>query len=124
MITSMPGIVVVERNISITWKVTGEGLTASHSAVHYGFESHQGTFGTEIEPAEAGYTWFSPEFVSDNFELPTGFTSTFRVGNTGFLYLRAHVMVDDLNYWTPERAIEVVWTDVKLPSGNISMESY
>jgi hypothetical protein len=124
MITSMPAIVVIDRNITIAWSVSGEGLTTSHTAVHYGFESHQGKFGTDVEPAEAGYTWFTPEFDSGNFELPAEFSSTFNVANTGFLYLRAHVTVDDLNYWTSERAIEVVWTDIKLSTGNTSIRSY
>lgn len=107
-IIGIPGKVTLGDSFQVTWIVNGEGLKATHTALHYGMDSRPGTFGLDVGPAGAGYVSLTPEFVSGDYGLPMEFKSTVKAEQAGVLYIRAHAIIDGKNYWTAEKTVEVV----------------
>ncbi len=109
-ITRIPGTVNGNEMINIFWEIRSElPLTAIHTAVHYDTESHPGTLTSEDGPENSGYPRLTEEYASGEFFVPEEFTAGFIVPDgAGRVYLRAHTIIEDRNYWTEERIIEIV----------------
>ncbi len=105
--TSLPTKVIVGTDLTVIWRVFGDGLRATHTAVHYGYQSKPGTFGLDVGPTAAGYTSLTSEFASGDYALPMDFTAAFKPNNAGALYLRAHAIIGGKNYWTDEKIVTV-----------------
>ncbi len=107
VITSLPSKVTVGADLKVTWQVFGDDLRATHTAVHYGYESKPGTFGLDVGPAGAGYPSLTTQFASGDFVLPMEFSASFKPDSSGKIYLRAHAIVEGKNYWTEEQVVTV-----------------
>ncbi len=106
-LTSIPAEGRVGMEITLKWRVSGTGLRAVHTAIHYGAESRPGMLGLDAGPGAAGYPSLTTEFASGDFVLPRDFTATITPTATGMIYLRAHAIIDGKNFWTDERAVSI-----------------
>ncbi len=106
-LTSLPSKVIVGTDLKISWRVLGDGLTATHTAIHYGYVSKQGTFDLDVGPSAAGYPSLTSEFASGNFALPMDFSTAFKPSAAGTLYLRVHATIGGKHYWTDEKSVTV-----------------
>ncbi len=109
-ITSLPPSVNETEVITIRWKINSEQpLTTAHTAIHYDLVSHDGIFTTEVKPEATGYTFLTKEWVSGEFSIPREFaTSMATPQNAETIYLRAHVAINNKNYWTEEKKIVII----------------
>ena len=105
-VTSAPITVETGKAFQVSWTVNGTG-TVTHSAVHYDYSSHPGTFGTDVAPAASGYPYFPKDYAAINMSAPASFTVSITPNVTGALYFRAHAIVDGKQYWTDEMALTV-----------------
>ncbi|MBI4010074.1 MAG: hypothetical protein HY361_02680 [Candidatus Aenigmarchaeota archaeon] len=90
--------------VIVAWKVDSDAKKdIEHTGVHYGSKSIPGDL-SDVAPADSGY----PELtaISDTV-IPNEFSIPLFIQDKGTIYLRAHVAVDDKNYWTEERTITV-----------------
>ena len=71
---------------------------AEHTAVYYGSESKSEPLGItsypEISDVKSGL-------------IPVTFSSNITINEPGVIYLRAHVMINNVNYWSEEKIIVV-----------------
>ena len=104
---SAPSLAEVGEQISFTWRVEGAQKTIPHTAVHYDYTSHPGTYGTDVAPPASGYPELTPDFASGEFQIPRSFSVGITPDQTGTLYYRLHAIVDGKNYWANERSISV-----------------
>jgi hypothetical protein len=118
--TSVPSEVDSGSDILVSWSVSGEGLSAVHTAIHYGSTSNPGNFGTDVGPP-GGYSQLTTEFASGDFPLPDDFSTSISTDSSGVMYLRAHTIVDDKHYWTDEVAVTINEGEMMMEDDMIDM---
>ena len=104
---------LVEGSIfGLDWEIQADDLTkVTHTAVHWSTTSHPGDLGTDVGPDASGYEELTEAFVAGEFVVPNTFEDNISLseGNAGkTLYLRAHAILLDKNYWSDEIAVPVV----------------
>jgi hypothetical protein len=109
VLTEFPSNVKDGETIKIRWRVVGEGLTASHSAIHYDGDSRSGDFGTTTDISDAGYDFVTTEYAVGNYLLPMEFTTVLTIlpDASEVVYFRGHTTVEGKNYWTDEKTITI-----------------
>lgn len=90
-----------------SWRLVGDNIRATHTAIHYGYESKPGVFNLETTPLEAGYPSLTSEFSSGDCPLSQEFTLTILPPKAGPLYFRAHAIIDGRKYWTDENVVAI-----------------
>ncbi len=114
-VTDAPSDAIVDETFSITWRIESETKTIPHTAVHYDYSSHAGSFGTDVTPGASGYTELTPDFAQGSFDIPNTFTVSItptRSDESGMLYFRTHAIIDGMQYWTDERSIPLTEREV------------
>ncbi|MBI2076307.1 MAG: hypothetical protein HYT72_03620 [Candidatus Aenigmarchaeota archaeon] len=107
----LPDSIKPNSKFVVKWKVdSNQGKNITHTAVHYGYESRPGEFSLEKTPQETGYAELTQEFASGKHIIPAIFNSTISPKQSP-IYLRAHVIIDGKNYWTPEKQIKEVMAE-------------
>ena len=105
IVSTTPAHPVFPENITITWNVHVEGnKTASATALYYDTRSHPGVLDPTTMPEEAGYA------LHTNIQqgtIPNNFHETVPAQPADYLFFRAHVRIDKVNYWTSEYRIPV-----------------
>jgi hypothetical protein len=108
VVQSPPTSARVGTPVPLTWEVRAAvGSSAAHTAVHWGSNSTSGDLGTEVAPGAAGYPNFLPDYAQGSFALPRTFSGAFSFSVAGTYYYRAHAIIDDKHYWSPEHSVEV-----------------
>ena len=98
-VENVPDVVESGKPFKITWRVASNvEHRVEHTAVHYGPES-------KSEPLSiTSY----PEISDVKIGLiPATFSSNITINKPGVIYLRAHVMINNVNYWSEEKIIVV-----------------
>jgi len=99
---------------AVKWRVNLEG-TVPHTSVHWDNVSHAGEFGTNVTPADSGYTDLVTEFASGNFTVPAEFEGNATApSKAGTMYLRGHAIHNGQQYWTDEFTISVTGAAVEV----------
>jgi len=111
-VTDAPSDAIVDESFSITWEIESGAKTIPHTATHYDYSSHAGSFGTDVAPGASGYTELTPDFAQGSFDIPNTFTVSIIPSENGALYYRAHAIVDGMQYWTDERIIPLIAKEV------------
>jgi serine/threonine protein kinase len=85
--------------IKITWRVNSNAeYQTNHTAIHYGPESKSEPLSLTIYPNISNiYTGLIPATFSTNITINT----------PGVIYFRAHVIINNVNYWSDEKSIVV-----------------
>lgn len=109
-VVTAPQTARVGEPVNISWKVSGAEKTISHTAIHYDYTSHPGTFGSDIGPQASEYLKLTSEYASGSFNIPNTFSAIVIPYQAGTLYYRAHAIVDGKNYWTDEKSISIAAT--------------
>jgi len=91
-----PSEVTDDKPFVVKWKVEGEGKI-THTAVHYDFESHGADF-KAYKDVSAVYTGIGPKEFSGNVNAE----------KIGFVFIRAHAIVDDEHVYSEEMKVEVI----------------
>lgn len=107
--SSIPKNINSGQALEVAWGVRAiePGDQAVHTAVHYSYKSHSDDFDTTVTPAESEYETLTQDYASGSFVLPQNFPATIAGLKDGMVYLRAHVIINGKNYWTPEEQVAV-----------------
>ena len=98
-ISDAPSEADVGSPFTITWKVNSNvEYQTIHTAVHYGPES-------ESEPL--GLTSYQNITDVHRGLVPATFSSNITIDTPGIIYLRAHIIIDNVNYWSEEKRIVI-----------------
>lgn len=98
-LTKAPEQVKPDEEFAVEWQIEiAEPRPIFHTAVHFGPESKSG------EITVKSY----PELTKiQQGTIPASFADKIAAAKNGKIYLRAHVIVDTLHYWTDEKVIEI-----------------
>lgn len=108
-VLSVPNEVSQEGLVRVEWLVSSPSstiLAAARSDVHWGGESRplSGTAADETAYPNVA----TPVNISFPVQLPKGFYATFPAPkDASTIYLRGHVIIDGINYWTEEHTIKI-----------------
>ncbi len=98
-VLGLPEKVKIGDSIKLRWQIEAtEARPIFHTAVHYGPESPKGELTVKSYPAMSAV---------HQGTIPDTFEDSLVAVAPGKLYLRAHVIVDGVNYWSSESVIEV-----------------
>lgn len=95
---------------TFTWEIKAdEPATVMHTGIHYGAVQHAGEFATTTGPKLAGYPRMTKDYDSKESSIPGTFTTKIKPTRKeiGPLFMRAHVVVGEANYWSPEIEVKV-----------------
>lgn len=108
LVSTPPANASVDVPTSLTWEVRAPvGASTTHTAIHWSTTSHPGVFGTDAAPAAAGYEGMLPDYAQGMFALPRTFDGVLMFTAPGTYSYRAHAMIGDLHYWSPEYQLVV-----------------
>ena len=105
-ILDAPVTVEEKTSFEITWKVNSINKTnINHTAIHYGPESKSEplTLGSYPNISMAGSL-----SMADTVLIPGVFSSNITIEYPGKVYFRAHAIIDDKNYWSEEKSLNVL----------------
>ncbi len=109
-IKEFPATVKAGKAGTFTWEIAAdEPATVRHTAIHYGKVQHAGEFATTTSPKLAGYPSMIKDFDGKESQIPGTFTAkiTPTRKEIGLLFMRAHVMIEGKNFWSPEIEVTV-----------------
>ncbi|MBI2145600.1 hypothetical protein HYU18_04750 [Candidatus Woesearchaeota archaeon] len=102
VLKSAPKIAATGTEFSVSWGITGEPGTTSHTAVHYGRQS------VPDPKAPSDYPFASHIFCTGSpCKVPNSFSAPITIPDEGTYYYRAHAIVGGENIWSDERTIAV-----------------
>lgn len=104
---SAPESAIIGDFANITWAVGGGDGKTQHTAIYYDYISHPGKFGTNVTQKSGGYAKLTPDYANGSYDLPNIFSAKIQLIQTGTLYYRAHVILDNKDYWTNERNLTI-----------------
>lgn len=107
-IISIPSTAQTGSSFNVGWKIeSNEQKSITHTAVHYGTTSSPGALPKDIAPSNSGYPNIAGLVTSAT--IPFIFSTTINTpSQETIFYLRAHVVVDGKNYWSEEKAVNIV----------------
>lgn len=95
---SVPDSVEIGKPIMVSWQVSGTSSVTA-TAIKYGLKT---------QPAEMpAYTSMAPK-VAYTGDTSQQFSTSFVFGDKVTVYMRAYAMVDGKEYWSAEKAVQVV----------------
>lgn len=119
---SLRAKVIAGQPLEVVWQVSPpEAKKIPHTAFHYDTVSHPGDFGTDVTADAASYKELTGEFAKGEFLVPRAFRAKL-TPNVGTLYVRAHALIDGMNYWTAEELVEVVAEPSAIGEGEGAMK--
>lgn len=98
-ILNAPDTAIPGKSFDVIWRVDSPAEKAiQHTAIHYGPQSR-------AEPVTlASY----PNLTSvQNGTIPANFSTTMIINTAGITYIRAHAIIESVDYWSPEKIIKV-----------------
>lgn len=98
-VSKIPDLVKPREEFSVDWQIEiAETRPIFHSAAHWGQESKSGEITVQTYP-----------YVTKVKQgtIPAIFSEKIIAPSSGKIYLRAHVIVDQQNYWTEEKVVEI-----------------
>jgi plastocyanin len=95
-ITSAPAEVSDDSPFVVNWQVNGQG-DISHTAIHF-----------DYQPRPADYELYEEASAVHKGIAPQEFSENIRAIKVGFVYYRAHAIIDDKNIYSPEFKVEVI----------------
>jgi hypothetical protein len=115
---SVPSEALIGKAATITWHVDGEG-TASHTAVHWSTKSKANVEDLTVNT----YSSMTPKGGVVDADLPGDFSGDIVLDAPIPVYLRAHAVIDGVDYWTEESVVNfVVKMTEEAPMEEESME--
>lgn len=104
LVASAPSRVAPGAEFTVSWRVNAPAAaTTPHSAVHYGPESKADVPDAELTPAA-----YPSATAFHSGEVPAAFEDTLTAPtDADELFLRAHVIIDGVHYWSEEMRISV-----------------
>lgn len=104
-----PSTTKANEEFIIKWKIDAAiPSTTIHTAIYYGYNSIPADLPTQVTPNNLGFLGFSRDYVVGNFEIPNTFTSGITVETLGPLYVRIYAIINEKNYWSAEKKIEII----------------
>jgi hypothetical protein len=95
-VTSAPAEVSDDSPFVVNWQVSGPG-DITHTAVHF-----------DYQPRAADYELYEEASAVHKGSAPQQFSDNIRALKVGFVYYRAHAIIDGNNIYSPEFKVEVV----------------
>jgi hypothetical protein len=89
------------------WNAYPPDMELTHSAIHYGYFSHPGELGLNVNPNDLEYQGVVEVFPERLRSQNNTFSITLVPHQKGALYFRAHTVLDRKHYWSEELRIEV-----------------
>ncbi len=103
-----PSNVAPESIVGLDWIVSAaEAATADSTAIYWGMESlADAEFDADTTPDNT-YPGTEAGDLSGDIAIPAKFEANIQVPKSGTVYLRAHAVIDGVNYWRGEEAINI-----------------
>ncbi len=91
------------QEIAISWKVSGEAAQIQHTAIHYGPQSVSNPTGPRDYPSATTF-----QCQTTPCSIPNTFSARLKIDTPGTYYYRAHIIIDEKDVWSEEKAITIV----------------
>ncbi|OGG03973.1 hypothetical protein A2W14_05940 [Candidatus Gottesmanbacteria bacterium RBG_16_37_8] len=107
VILNTPTEVVEDATFAFTWRIDGLATTINSTSIYYGTASSPGELAKDVKPEDTKYTGFVKDFAKGNYNIPLQFVGNAVIASPETYYLRGYALINNQNYWTEERVLEV-----------------
>lgn len=92
-----PAQVSDDQPFVVKWRIDGEPKNIEHTAIHYDYEPH-----------DANYTAYRSVSAIYEGKSPKEFSANINALKVGFVFFRAHAIVEGKHYYSEEMKVEVI----------------